>query len=138
MPSTTWSIRLVVEEYARIEPEIGSFFADVGVVGRPAFVAQMVIEEVVRNLIEHTPGEADATDEDATIGIVVSAEDVTVTIDDDRPPFSPLDGPALDVEAPLEQRRAGGMGLHLVRTMTDSLSYERVDGRNRLIAVVRR
>jgi serine/threonine-protein kinase RsbW len=73
-----------------------------------------------------------------TIGIVVSAEDVTVTIDDDRSPFSPLDGPALDVEAPLDQRRTGGMGLHLVRSMTDSLSYERVDGRNRLIAVVRR
>lgn len=133
---TSWEIALDVEGYAAIEPEIGAFLAAHEVVGRSAFVGQMVVEEIVRNLIEHTPPSAD--DEWARIEMRLSPTEVTVVVEDGRPPFSPLDGPELDVDTPLEGRRPGGMGLHLVRTLTDALTYERVGDRNRLTAVVAR
>lgn len=133
---TGWTIELSIADYAAIEPEIAAFFVDHGVVGKPAFVSQMVIEEIVRNLVEHTP--PNAADEAVSISVLVSSDDVTVTIEDQRPPFSPTDAPELDASAPLEDRRAGGMGLHLVRSLPDSFSYERVGDRNRLTTVVRR
>lgn len=133
---TGWTIDLSIGGYAAIEPEIAAFFVEQGVVGKPAFVSQVVIEEIVRNLVEHTPPYA--ADETLSISILVSSDDVTVTIEDQRPPFSPDDGPELDTSAPLEERRAGGMGLHLVRSLPDSFAYERIGELNRLTTVVRR
>jgi len=63
---------------------------------------------------------------------------VTVEISDSRPPFDPSAAPPLDVDSPLDERRAGGMGIHLVRNMVDELTYVREDDRNRLTAVIPR
>lgn len=132
----TWTIPLAVDAYGGVESQIDAFLADQHVDGRPAFVVRMVIEEIVRNLIEHTPPYA--SDEQVDVRLDVDATTVRVVIEDERPPFNPIDAPELDVSAPLEERRAGGMGLHLVRNLTDVLTYERDGGRNRLTAAVAR
>ncbi len=46
--------------------------------------------------------------------------------------------PAFDKSQPLEVRRSRGMGIQLVRSMTDELDYERVGTRNRLRVAIRR
>ena len=107
-----------------------------GVEGRAAYVSQLVVEEIVRNLIEHTPPYA--KDETFTVQLTISPANVTVVIEDSRPRFDPLDAPALDTDAPLDERRRGGMGLHLVRNLTDELTYDSHDDCNRLTAVVSR
>jgi serine/threonine-protein kinase RsbW len=131
-----WDFPLAVGPYAEAEPEIDAFLTEQGVDGRPAFVSRMVIEEIVRNLIEHTPPYA--VDERIAVDLAVSGDAVTVTITDTRPSFDPAWAPELDVTAPLEERRPGGMGVHLVRSLTDELRYERIGERNRLTAVVAR
>ena len=35
------------------------------------------------------------------------------------------------MDGPLEDRSVGGLGIHLILTIMDSVEYERVDGRNR-------
>ncbi|MEO8692752.1 MAG: ATP-binding protein [Acidimicrobiales bacterium] len=134
--STQWTVPLRRDSLAATEADVTGFLSQHGIAGHAAYVTQLVVEEVVRNLIEHTPPYAH--DETATVSITVTARSVTVVIEDDRPPFDPIDAPPLDVTAPLEERRAGGMGLHLVRRLTDQLTYERADDRNRLTAVVSR
>jgi anti-sigma regulatory factor (Ser/Thr protein kinase) len=131
-----WEVRLDVAAFAAIEPEIGEFLSRQGVAGRAAYVSNLVIEEIVRNLIAHTPPYAD--EETITVALTVTTRMVTVVIEDERPPFNPFEGPELDVEAPLEQRRPGGMGLHLVRNLADDLTYENSSQRNRLTARVSR
>lgn len=135
-PAKHWSIRLRTDAYASIESEIDAYLADEEVDERATYVSRMVVEEIVRNLIEHTPPVAD--DETVDVGILVDDATVVVRIEDHRPPFDPLSGPGFDPTGPLESRRPGGMGLHLVRTLTDGLVYERVGDRNRLVATVRR
>ncbi|MDR0628583.1 MAG: ATP-binding protein [Treponema sp.] len=44
--------------------------------------------------------------------------------------FNPLEYLALDTKAGIEQRRIGGMGIHIVRKMMDKVSYTRVDDKN--------
>jgi anti-sigma regulatory factor (Ser/Thr protein kinase) len=134
--SSTWTVALRVDALASTEPLIVQFLGDRGVTGRAAYVSQLVVEEIVRNLIEHTPPYAQ--DENVTVTITVDLRTVVVVIEDRRSPFHPGDAPHLDTESPLDERRAGGMGLHLVRQLTDDLSYEVSDGRNRLTAVVSR
>lgn len=48
--------------------------------------------------------------------------------------FNPLkDPPAPDLTSPLEHRRRGGLGIHLVRQLTTALSYQRIAGKNELL-----
>ena len=63
---------------------------------------------------------------------------LTVEISDDGRPFDPLrDGPPTPIIVPGSGRApVGGLGLHLVRTMTDQLSYRREQGKNRLTMTI--
>lgn len=134
--TAVWSVPLSGDAVASIEGDVAAFLSSAGVAGRAEHVGRLVVEEIVRNLIEHTPPYA--SDETAEVTLTVAADAVTVVVEDTRPPFAPDDAPGLDVGAPLEARRPGGMGLHLVRSLTDELRYERHAGRNRLTATVRR
>ena len=55
---------------------------------------------------------------------------LTVTITDDGVPFNPLSKKAPDIDAPLEDREIGGLGIHLVRNLIDDVTYNRRIGKN--------
>jgi serine/threonine-protein kinase RsbW len=57
--------------------------------------------------------------------VVVRPENVTIEVLDRGVSFDPINQAQPDVTLPLEQRRAGGLGIFMVRRMMDSLSYER-------------
>ncbi len=44
--------------------------------------------------------------------------------------FDPTAMETPDVDAALEDRDIGGLGVHIVRTMVEALDYAREDGRN--------
>jgi len=52
---------------------------------------------------------------------------------DDAAPFDPLTARVPDLTSPVDERRIGGLGIHLVRTLMDRVAYERVWNDNRLI-----
>ena len=83
----------------------------------------LAIEELFTNMIKYSrPGSAEVLIEIAAAGGAVM---VTLT-DTDVEPFDVTLAPAANVDAPPEQREPGGLGLHLVRRLVDSLSYEYV------------
>jgi len=51
---------------------------------------------------------------------------------DDGRPFNPLQAPAPDLDADLDQRRIGGLGIHFVKTLMDHVDYRRQAGLNRV------
>jgi anti-sigma regulatory factor (Ser/Thr protein kinase) len=53
-------------------------------------------------------------------------------VSDGGAPFDPLAQPAPDIHAPIEERKVGGLGIHLLRTLMDAVEYRRADGRNHL------
>ncbi len=53
-----------------------------------------------------------------------------MTIADDGVPFNPLGAEAPDIDASLEEREIGGLGIHLVRSLMDDVSYQRRIGKN--------
>ncbi len=59
----------------------------------------------------------------------VTAE-MTLTFIDSGVAFNPLDAPEPDVTIPLAERPIGGLGMFMVKKMTDRITYERRDGQN--------
>jgi len=86
-----------------------------------------IIEELFTNMVKYNPGNT----RDIALSLGRSAEALTVRITDfDVDPFDVTRAPAVDIEKPLADRPIGGLGLHLVRRMADTLRYEFVDRRS--------
>jgi serine/threonine-protein kinase RsbW len=90
---------------------------------------QLAVEEVIANVIRH----ACRGREGAYIALhaELAPGEFVATVEDDGAPFDPLSHPEANAAAGLEERRAGGMGLLLVRRLMDSVAYEYRGGRNR-------
>ena len=55
---------------------------------------------------------------------------VQATVADDGKEYDPLQREDPDVNAPLEERRIGGLGVLLVKRLMDDVRYARTGGRN--------
>jgi serine/threonine-protein kinase RsbW len=62
---------------------------------------------------------------------------VQVDLIDNGVPFDPLDMEAPDLQAELENREIGGLGIFLIRRLLDEVHYSRRDNRNILSLVVK-
>jgi len=109
---------------------LDGFFATADPPPTPPYVVRLVLEELVTNIIKYGYPDHDTHCIQVVFRIGPPA---TMTIEDDGPPFNPLlDAPAPNLDAVTEERSIGGLGLHLVRTMTASLDYRREGRINRL------
>ena len=87
---------------------------------------QTVLEEVFMNIVNHSG----ATFVQFTISQV--GNEVLLRFVDNGTPFDPLIQQAPDVTLPTEERMIGGLGILMVKRMTDRQSYERIEGENHL------
>ena len=95
---------------------------------------QLSLEEIFTNVVSY--GYDDDTEHEIEIMLSKDGGAVTVEIADDGRPFDPLqDAPEMDVDSKLEERRVGGAGIALAKTMMTELRYHRDDGRNHLIMI---
>jgi anti-sigma regulatory factor (Ser/Thr protein kinase) len=56
-----------------------------------------------------------------------------VEVEDDGREFNPLSRGAVDTSVPLDERRPGGLGIHLIQQYMEALDYRREKGRNLLV-----
>ena len=136
--SAKLSLRMGFEaaDLPRIQAAIGEFSREQDWPPDIEFQVDLVLEELVLNVVNH--GSAGGAGEIA-IELLSDAEAVTIEIIDDGKPFDPLtDAPDPDTESSIEDRAVGGLGIHLVRTMMDEVSYRREEKRNHMILVKRR
>jgi anti-sigma regulatory factor (Ser/Thr protein kinase) len=89
---------------------------------------RLVAEEVLANVAAH--GYDDPAEHHVTLRLAVSAGQVTLEFRDDGRPFDPLTAAPPDLQSPLEQRPAGGLGIHLVRALVDAARYRRIGAQN--------
>jgi anti-sigma regulatory factor (Ser/Thr protein kinase) len=124
-----------VSDYLPVAEEVQRFCAEQDLPQAVSFKVRLVVEELILNLIDHAVGSATNR---IDLRIEVSLERVTLILEDDCAPFDPRSAPAFDVTKPLEERGPRRMGIHLVRTMTQNMTYERAGSRNRLKVEIKR
>ena len=103
------------------------------------FKVNLVLEELATNIIAYG-GREGRQHPDIEIHIASRNDELAIEISDDGRPFDPLNDapPARVVDEKTEIAPVGGLGIHLVRNMMDSLSYRYEGGRNRLSMTARR
>ncbi len=97
---------------------------DSGLDDSESYFLDLALEELFTNLVRHAPG----SDE---IEIEIELEGGLLTIRLIDRETKPFDGNSLgevDTEAPLMEREPGGLGIHLVKKMADSLDYDYDNG----------
>jgi len=94
----------------------------------------MCLEEIVSNVIRHGSLPRENCEIRVECRIIPGAPGgIEIEVFDNAAAFDPLTLPPPDLTAPLGQRKAGGLGVFLVRQMMDEVRYERRDGRNHLV-----
>jgi len=117
-------------EVARVNAAFAEF-ADAH--GLPAPVRRsmhVALDELLTNTSVHGfPGREGG---EVTVEAKLGTDRVSVTLTDDGRPFDPfgVGVAAPDTALPVEERRIGGLGIHLVRRMMDEVSYHRRADRN--------
>lgn len=91
---------------------------------------ELVVEEAVINIMLYAYPEGSGS---LTVELQQGEGHLLqLQLEDQGPPFNPLEPRELDLSAPLEERSIGGLGVHLVQSLSDGMSYQRENGNNRL------
>src|SRR5215471_10064481 len=91
----------------------------------------LALEEILTNVIAY--GYTDDRQHEIHIRLIARAGEISAEVEDDGCPFDPLAHPEPDITKTLDQRTVGGLGIHLVRKLMDSLEYKRQGYKNLLI-----
>lgn len=94
------------------------------------YVVNLMLDELVTNLVMH--GKSNGETLTAVIRLQLGEGGISLTVEDDGQPFDPTAAEAPDVDAALEDRQVGKLGLHFVKSLANRVSYRLEDGRNLL------
>ena len=96
---------------------------------------ELVADELCSNVINHSyQGQCGWIE----ISVQPVEQGVQLKVRDWGQTFDPASVPLPDVEAPLEQRTLGGLGLFLVRKLMDEVQFETYGGNGNVTTVVKR
>lgn len=125
-------IRNDIQELDRIREFIEKHGDEWGFSTKNVFSINLVLEELITNIIFY--GFDNDQVHDILIDMQLQDDQLQLLIEDDGKPFDPfsVDTPE-DLDKSLEERRIGGLGIHFVREIMDTCSYERTGNKNRLL-----
>jgi len=87
----------------------------------------LVFEEVLVNVVEHAYGGRAGSVE---IRVGCETNQLQIVFVDQGMSFDPLSQDTPDLDAPIEERPIGGLGVHLVKTLCDEVEYRREEESN--------
>lgn len=91
----------------------------------------LIVEELFTNTVTH--GYRGDSDAPVFITFEETQGDLRLIYEDSAPQFDPLTaGRCADINATIEQRRIGGLGIFITIGLTDKADYSYVEGRNRI------
>jgi anti-sigma regulatory factor (Ser/Thr protein kinase) len=116
-------------EIRRVGELAERFGAAEGLSEDDVMMINLVLDELVANVISHGHDD-DGKEHEIHVTLALEGAELTMVVEDDGRAFDPLQRPAPDLDLPLEERPIGGLGIHIVRSLMDSVEYRHENGRN--------
>lgn len=128
-PSSTENLALVREFVTTIGKQAGLDEAEVNKL-------ELAVDEACSNVIEHAYGH------DATKEVIVRAtfddETLRIDVEDTGRGFDPKSVPPAELERLVAERKSGGLGMRLMRSLMDEVRYEIEPGKKNELHMVKR
>jgi anti-sigma regulatory factor (Ser/Thr protein kinase) len=116
-----------IEELGAANAYVEACAAEAGLDARTRFALQVALEEAFVNVCRY--GYPDGPG-DVAITCERDGPRFVLEVTDWGPPFDVLALPEPDLTLGIEERPIGGLGVHLIRTLTHGVTYRRDAGRN--------
>ena len=130
------TLRSEAAELVRLEAFAEAFARNCALADDERARLLVILEELFTNVVEHGYGVRVGV---GSVAVTLGWRHGLLTIGfvDDGPPFDPLAHAGPDLDAPVEQRPIGGLGIAIVRAFVDRARYCRKGDRNHLHLVRR-
>jgi serine/threonine-protein kinase RsbW len=124
-----FAAELIAEPHAisAMTEKVEGFLAARGVDARARHHVALVLDELLTNVADHS----EAGLAPVSISVSIAPDRVSAEVVDEGAMFDPRAAPEPDLSGGVDERPIGGLGLLLVRTITQALAYERAGNRNR-------
>lgn len=115
-------------EIARLSESVEAIGRKHGIAAEILYAVNLALDEILTNIISY--GYAEPGEQFIHVRLAIAADELVAEIEDEARPFNPLEAPPPEVNALLQEKPLGGLGIHLARTMTDAMAYRRENGKN--------
>ncbi len=109
---------------------INEFSAKTGVDESVVFTINLVVEELFTNMVKY----ASENSNEILLELKKNEDDLIIHLTDfDVDPFDISKTAEVDTQQSLEERRVGGLGIHLVKQMIDKIEYDYKNRQSKII-----
>ena len=115
---------ILVSEFAK------SLTEKLTVVPKIANKVSIAVDEIYSNIVNYSGADL------ATISYEIKDGRLYMTFTDDGIPYNPLEAEEPDITLSAEERKIGGLGIFMVKKMTESMEYTYEDDKNILSLVI--
>jgi serine/threonine-protein kinase RsbW len=129
VPSSTENLSMIREFVGRVGERAGMDTAELTKL-------ELAVDEACANVIEHAYG-SDNTRE-VTVKAVLDAECVQIEIVDTGRGFDPAQVEQVNLDQLINQRKSGGLGMRLIRSLMDEVQYQIVPGQKNELRMVKK
>ena len=135
-PSRRLIMKNEMSEVGRLRAFFFSVCREHGIDVETAKTLNLALEEWVANVINYAYPKGMRGHVEVTVD--VSDDVLTFVIKDHGAAFDPTQHEEVDIDAEIDERAIGGLGIHLIRAIMDTVEYQRTsDGYNRLVLTKR-
>jgi anti-sigma regulatory factor (Ser/Thr protein kinase) len=125
------TLRSQLADLALVWPWVDALAIENKIPDNTRFGIDLCLEEALSNVIRH--GYRGEPDHSITVNFTVDEiTGLTFTIEDQAPPFAPVEPPELQETRSLEEITPGGQGIRLMLRFARTLVYEQLPNGNRL------
>lgn len=119
-----------VESVSALVEWAGAAAREAGLSDEKANGFEVALEEALVNVCRYAYAPTGNGAGEVELALETGDSLVVAVITDEGTPFDPLARPAPDLEASIEERPIGGLGIHLMKSLADEVRYFRDGGRN--------
>ncbi|MBN2125466.1 MAG: ATP-binding protein [Deltaproteobacteria bacterium] len=123
-PTSLLTLPAKLENLERFMDLVSAFASEMGFSGKRVQEVQLAVEEALVNVINYAYPEGTPDD----VEVRCSADEEGRGIIEIRDRGIPFDGTSLsdpELDAPISERKVGGMGVYLIRKMANEVRYRR-------------
>jgi len=119
--------KAVMSQFEQFIGFVEEVLSSIGMAKKTIFSLMTVSEEIIVNIIHYAYTEKQG---DLEIVFESDGQSIWLTFIDEGTPFNPLIQSQVDTSLQAHEREIGGLGIHMIKSMTDRVIYNYKDGKN--------